>query len=105
MSPELTFLARFLKILITLCKQVKTLVMVGNRDREHEEETTRRPGGSGPEREKSEAAKTKTRSQGLPGSEGRELDEELRGQLRNKNEQVRRNMKNNDSRSEMMDTE
>ena len=79
--------------------------MIGNRDREHDEETTRNPGGSGPKRGQSEAAKTRTRSQGLPGSDGRELDEELRGQLRNKNEQVRRNMKDNSSRSEMMDTE
>ena len=79
--------------------------MIGNRDREHDKETKRNPGGSAPERNQEEVKRERTRLTGLPGEGNRELDEELRGQLRNKNEQSRRNMKGHSGRSEMMDTD
>jgi hypothetical protein len=79
--------------------------MIGNRDREDDKETRRTPGGSGLEKKGNEVKMERTRSQGLPGNDNRELDEELRGQLRNKNEQSRRNMRGHSGRSEMQDTD
>jgi len=83
----------------------KSEAMVGNRsDREDDDKDLKNPGGDNGKKHEERAREERVSSQQAPGRDNMELDEELRGHLRRKNEQNKRSMRDDSGRSEMQDT-